>query len=496
MTTIDWHLYAEKKDLYVSQFIDGETVNCSGTTQIKKMSSHNGKLLYEFGAGNTESVDQAVACARRTFEEGSWRGLPIHQRKQVLQKLADLIETHKDDFALYECLDVGKPISQAIGDIYWAASVLRECAEAVDKISPPSSADGLNYLVRKPVGVVGAIVGWNFPLVLVAQKVGPALVMGNSVVLKPSEFSPLSASLLATLAVEAGVPPGVFNVVQGAGATVGAALARHPNVNLLTFTGSSATGKQLMVAAGQSNMKRLMLECGGKSPYIVFDDCPKDLDFIAQDIVDTAFRNQGQVCVAGTRLLIQESLKPTLLPKVQEYAAHLKPGDPLNPDTNFGPLINKTQFDKVFAYIDSGIQEGAQLIQGGKTVSVEAESNGNYLEPTIFDQVQPHHKIAREEIFGPVLSVFTFKGEDEAIQMANDSCYGLAAYVATENLGRTQRLSQQLNAGMIFIAGSSEPGDNFQFLGVEGHHESGFGHEGGLAGLLSYTVSSSMHLFI
>lgn len=499
MTLLDWHLRAKHTDLHVAHFIDGSHVDCIGVTQIKKLSPRDGCPLYQFGAGNTEIVEQAVICARQAFDNGPWRELPVQQRKQVLQKLADLIEAHKEDFALYDCLDVGKPISQALGDVAWAASVLRECAEGADKLSPSASIDGLNYQVRKPIGVVGAIVGWNFPLVLAAQKVGPALMMGNSLVLKPSEFSALSARLLATLAVEAGVPAGVFNVVQGAGPTVGAAMAHHADINLLTFTGSSATGKQLMQAAGQSNMKRLMLECGGKSPYIVFDDCPKDLDSIAQDIVDTAFSNQGQVCVAGTRLLIHENVKSQLLPKVMEYAAQLKPGDPLDPNTNFGALINKTQLDKVRAYIDSGINEGARLIQGGNAVSVNtggADNQGYYLEPAIFDQVQPHHKIAQEEIFGPVLSVFTFKDEAEAIRLANDTCYGLAAYAATENLGRAQRLGQQLNAGMISIIGSSTPADRFLFLGAEGHRESGFGHEGGLAGLLQYTASSSVHLFI
>ena len=305
---------------------------------------------------------------------------------------------------------------------------------------------------------------------------GPALVMGNSLVLKPSEYSALSATLLASLALEAGVPPGVFNVVQGAGATVGAALAHHNDVNLLTFTGSSATGKKMMIAAGQSNMKRLMLECGGKSPYIVFEDCPEDLDFIAQDIVETAFRNQGQVCVAGTRLLIHNSLKAPLLEKVKHYTAQLKPGDPLNPETNFGPLINKTQLDKVLAYIDSGITEGAELIYGGKPVSVDNDSShsqGYYLEPAIFDGVKPQHKIAREEIFGPVLSVMGFDNEAEAIQLANDSSYGLAAYAVTNNAGRIQRLGQQLNAGMVSVLGSTTPTDSFQFLGVEGHLNQG-----------------------
>lgn len=499
MVATDWIISAKNAKFFVKNFVNGDTIDCHGTELIRKFSPRDGSLLYTFGKGTKEVVDHAVACSREAFDDRRWSGLPVHQRKQVLQNLADLIEANKENFALYECLDVGKPISQALMDVSLAANILRECAEGVDKISASSAADGLNYQVRKPLGVVAAIIGWNFPLVLAAQKVGPALVMGNSLVLKPSEFSPLSSGLLVSLAMEAGVPAGVFNVVQGAGSTVGTTLAHHPNVNLLTFTGSSVTGKQMLLAAGQSNMKRLMLECGGKSPYIVFNDCPMNLDFIAQDIVGTAFRNQGQLCIAGTRVLIQESLKAQLLPKIQACTARLKPGDPLDPSTTFGPLINKTQLDKVLAYIDSGIKEGAQLIQGGKTITIDTDNSDNqgyYLEPTIFDQVKPQYKIAREEIFGPVLSIFTFKEEDEAIHMANDTCFGLAAYVATENLSRAKRLSQQLNAGLILIIGSSTPTSHFISLGLEGHRESGFGHEGGLAGLLQYTVSSSVHLLI
>ena len=350
MESMGWQCRAENIDLSVGHFINGEIVSCSGDNSITKKSPRDGSLLYQFAGGGGKEVNEAVSVSRQALDDGRWSSLSIQQRKIVIYKLAELVESHKEKFAFYESLDVGKPVDQSFSDISWATNILRECAEGADKLISSSSMDGLNYQVRKPIGVVAAIIGWNFPLVLAAQKVGPALVMGNSLVLKPSEYSALSATLLASLALEAGVPPGVFNVVQGAGATVGAALAHHNSVNLLTFTGSSATGKKMMIAAGQSNMKRLMLECGGKSPYIVFEDCPEDLDFIAQDIVETAFRNQGQVCVAGTRLLIHKNLKAPLLEKVKYYTAQLKPGDPLNPETNFGPLINKTQLDKVMAY--------------------------------------------------------------------------------------------------------------------------------------------------
>lgn len=499
MTTINWLECLQNASLGVRNVINGEAVECLGKERIKKYAPRDGSLLYELGEGRVEEVDQAVAHARQSFEDGRWSGLPVHQRKSVLYKLSDLLENHKEDLAFYECLDVGKSISQALVDVSIAINFLRQYAEGADKIFAPSITDGTTFTlqIRKPVGVVGAIIGWNFPLVLAVQKMGPALATGNSLVLKPSEFTSLSAGFLALLAIEAGVPPGVFNVVHGAGTTVGSALAQHPDVNLLSFTGSSATGKQMMIAAGQSNMKRLMLECGGKSPYIVFEDCPKDLDKIAASIVANTFDNQGEVCVASSRLLIHESLRDQLLPKVQALTAKLIPQDPLNPESTFGALINEAHLNKVLAYIDCGKQEGAKLIQGGKRVFVDtgdSDSQGYYLEPTIFDHVSPAHKIAQEEIFGPVLSVITFKDEAEAIKIANDTCYGLAAYVATESLSRAQRLSQCLSVGYVVIKGSSTPSGGGVEISLEGHRESGFGHEGGLAGLASYTVSTATYL--
>ena len=508
MTTINWSMRARDTDLRIRNFMEGDHVSHSvdnntivdlGENPVTKYSPRDGRLLYTFPAGDSTDVDRAVASARQAFENGSWRTLPCYQRKAVLTTLADLVETHKEELALLECLDVGKPISSALDDIAFVVGCLKSTAEMADKLRSASGADGGNfsYQLRKPIGVVAGIVGWNYPLVLAIQKIAPALVMGNSLVLKPSEFSSLSASRLAALAIEAGVPPGVFNVVHGRGTTVGAALAHHPDVDMLTFTGSSATGKQMMIAAGQSNMKRLMLECGGKSPYIVFDDCPDDLDFIAADIVETAFPNQGERCSAGTRLLIQESIKEKLLPKIIEHTKKIIPLDPLNPDTTFGALINETQLNKVLAYIDSGKEEGAELIYGGQRVEVTTEetaSQGYYLQPAIFDNVNPQQRIAQEEIFGPVLSIFTFKDEEEAIQLANNSSFGLAAYIATENLGRANRLAQSLDAGLIVIVGTASPSAGGIDLGVEPHKESGFGMEGGLAGLTAYTVSSSVHL--
>ena len=318
-TPINWHDRADELTITIRNFINGNWVECSGDKLITKHSPSTGNLLYSFNEGNSTDIDQAVDHARQAFNDGRWSNLSIPERKTVLNKLADLVEQHKETFALYESLDVGKPITAALHDdvLGRTVSTLRSSAEKVDKLFLSSSTDGsiLSYQQRKPVGVVGAIVGWNYPLTLAASKVGPALMMGNSLVLKPSEFTSLSAGFLAELAMEAGVPAGVFNVVNGRGATVGAALSSHMDVDLISFVGSSVTGKHIMAAAAQSNMKRVLLECGGKSPYIVYDDCLEDLDTIAAYIVGKAFPNQGALCVAGSRLLVQESIKEKLLPK-------------------------------------------------------------------------------------------------------------------------------------------------------------------------------------
>lgn len=501
MMDCDWHKRAKDTEIKIRNFINGQYIDDaisegqSGDV-ITKHSPRDGSLLYQFGAGSAEEVELAVDSALQAFLDGRWSEKSVHLRKAALQKLADLIELNKEELALYECLDVGKPISSALHvDIPYAAAILRNCAERADKLLCPSGVDGgmMSYQLRKPIGVVGAIVGWNFPLVLAALKAGPALVMGNSLVLKPSEYSSLSASRLAELAIEAGVPPGVFNVIHGAGSTVGDALAHHSKVGLLSFTGSTATGKKLMVASGQSNMKRLLLECGGKSPFIVFDDCPDDLDFIADFIVQQAFGNQGENCKAGSRLLVQSSIKDKLLAKVLKRAADIQPQDPLDMNTSFGALINADHMKKVLAHIETGIQEGGSLLLGGGRVNVETgtrSSNGYYVAPTIFDHVLPDHSIAQEEIFGPVLSVISFENEDEAIEIANNTCFGLQAYVSTQKLDRVQRLGRRLSCGNILILGSSSSAAGSVEIGGEPQRESGFGCELGMAGLMSYTVSS------
>ena len=398
-----------------------------------------------------------------------------------------------------ECLDVGKPITKALNDdIPRVLGALRGSANKAGQVLAPCGANGgaFAYQRRKPVGVVGGIAGWNYPLTLAASKVGPALMMGNSLVLKPSEFTSLSTQLLAQLALEAGVPPGVFNVVHGAGSTVGAALSAHPDVDLLSFVGSSATGKQIMRAAGQSNMKRLILECGGKSPYLVFDDCPDDLDRLATDIVAKAFPNQGALCVAGSRLIIQSGIKDTLMPLIVEKSRAIQAGDPLNTETTFGALINEAHLNKVLGYIDSGKAQGGQLLCGGQqTFPAGAQDlqKGFYIEPTIFDRVDANAKIAQEEIFGQVLYVISFDTEEEAIAIANNSTFGLSAYAATTNLARAQRLGQRLNTGTLVLKGSNQVSGGVD-IASDKHKQSGMGFSGGIEGLAAYTTTTTVHV--
>ena len=497
MTDINWHERLKNTPLSVRNLINGEFSAPQGDKIIEKYAPHNGSLLYSFGEGTAQEVDLAVASAREAFDDGRWRNKSVDERQAILNKLADLVEENSEQFGLFECLDVGKPIMMGVhDDVGRGVGGLRGAAAGLDNLLLPSGVSGndMAYQYRKPVGVVAGIVGWNYPLALAAGKIGPALAMGNSIVLKPSEFTSLSAIRLAELALEAGVPPGVINVVHGSGATVGAALSSHMDVDMITFTGSSATGKVIMAAAGNSNMKRVHLECGGKSANIIFEDCIADIDHVVASSVYWSFPNQGALCITGSRLLIQESIKDEFMAKMLEETAKIKPQDILDPSCEFGAMMNEAHMNKVLGYIDSGKSEGAKLLCGGNQVN--KDSGGFYIEPTIFDSVTMDHRIAREEIFGPVLSVFSFKDEAEALAIANDTRFALAAHVTTRDLGRAHRMGQQLNAGVIMISGSANGIGGFVDLGVEPQKESGMGFEGGRAGLEAYSVASSIHMFI
>jgi acyl-CoA reductase-like NAD-dependent aldehyde dehydrogenase len=484
--------------LEVRPFIEGRWVDSTSSEQWTKYSPRDGQPLMQFAVGSAEDVDRAVRSGRGAFEDGRWSDLPVARRSEVLLKWADSIGREAKSLAALDTLEVGKPIRDAEQiDLTLGSGVLRFNAVNADKASGtvvPAEPRSLCQTTRAPRGVVGAIVGWNFPLVLAIMKAGPALAAGNSLVLKPSELSSLSALRLAELALEAGVPEGVFNVVPGIGRTVGDELARHPDLDMLSFTGSTATGRQLMVSAGQSTMKPLLLECGGKSPNIVFDDCP-DLDAVADAVTARMYWNQGQVCTAGSRLLVQDSIKKQLLERIHARARALIPGDPFDPDTTCGPLISAPQMNKVLGYIQSGLEQGGKLLIGGKPT--RQETGGYFIETTIFDDVRPDMRIGQEEIFGPVLAVMTFRDAEEACKLANSTSYGLSATVWTRSISRIHLMMRKLRAGEIDIKATARPsaGPPFASMPLEPHKQSGIGVEGGIEGLQSYTILRAVKIY-
>ncbi len=448
----NWHDRVKTLSIRTQAFIGGRYVDAASGQTFDDVSPSNGKLLARVAAGDAPDIDKAVAAARQAFRKGSWTNMPPGKRKRILQKFADLILANRDELALLETLDMGKPIGDSTKvDIPAAAGAIRWYAEAIDKIYDevaPTSRDTLALITREPLGVVGAIVPWNFPLVMAAWKIGPVLAAGNSMVLKPSEKSPLTAIRVAELAVEAGIPEGVLNVVPGFGQTAGKALALHMDVDAVAFTGSTATGRQVMQYAGQSNMKRVSLECGGKSPNIVLGDY-ENLDRAATAAAFAIFFNQGEMCSAGSRLLVHESIKDAMLEKIQAVAKDMQPGDPLDPRTKLGAIVDDVQLKRVLGYIDAGREAGAQIRVGGRRV-LEA-TGGYYVEPTVFDQVRPQMSIAREEIFGPVLSTLTFRTVEEAIEIANDVIYGLAAAVWTRDITTAHKVARSLRAGTVYV---------------------------------------------
>jgi len=465
-------------------FIDGKYVPALSGRTFDCINPATGKVLTQVAACDKEDVDAAVASARKAFEAGVWSDLHPSQRKRVLVKFADKIREHLDELALLETLDMGKPIgdSRAI-DIPGSAKCIQWYGEAIDKLYDevaPTDPGALALVTREPLGVVAAVVPWNFPLMMAAWKLGPALAAGNTVVLKPAEQSPLTAIRIAELAIEAGLPAGVLNVVPGFGETAGQALGRHMDVDCVTFTGSHEVGKLFLKYAGESNMKRVSCECGGKTPNIIMADA-HDLDAAATAAAWGIFFNQGEVCNAGSRLLVDRRVKDRVLAKIKEVGDTLQPGDPLDPKTKMGAIVDANQLKRVMGYIDAGKKEGAALVYGGNQAN--EKSGGYFVAPTIFDAVKPQMRIAQEEIFGPVLSVISFDSEDEAVAIGNGTIYGLAAAVWTRDITKAHRAARKLRAGTVWV-NCFDHGDISVPFG--GYKQSGFGRDKSLHAIEKY----------
>ena len=465
--------------------INGQRVWSSTGACFDCISPVDGRLLTQVARCDAADIDAAVRAARAAFDDQRWCGLAPAERKRTMIRFADLLLAAGDELALTETLDMGKPIrhSRAV-DVNSAANCLRWYGEAVDKVYDeiaPTAHTALALITQEPVGVVGVIVPWNYPMIMAAWKIAPALAAGNSVVLKPSEKSPLTALRMADIALEAGIPAGVFNVVPGFGPEAGSPLALHMDVDCIAFTGSTRVGKQIHVMAGQSNLKRAWTELGGKSPNIVFADCP-DLDRAVAAAVGSIFFNQGESCNAPSRLFVEAGIKDRFLEKALALVPAYAPGNPLEPATVMGAIVDRAQMDTVLRFIQSGQQEGAALLAGGG--QAQPVAGGYYIEPTVFDGVRMDMTIAREEIFGPVLSVLSFTDAADVVRQANASVYGLQAAVWTRDINKAHGVARALRAGTVHVNQYDEDDITVPFGGFR---QSGVGRDKSLHAFDKYT---------
>ncbi|OJF91144.1 aldehyde dehydrogenase [Rhizobium sp. 58] len=486
-----WHDQAAKLSFEGRLFIDGDFRAAASGKMFESINPANGSVLAEVSRGDAADIDRAVASSLKTFKSGAWSRLAPRARMAIMLRFADLIEQHASDFALIDTLDMGKPITEMLTvDVPLAVNCFRFTAECIDKMQGTvgaTSPDVLSYVLRQPLGVVGCIVPWNYPLLMTAWKIAPALAAGNCVVLKPAEQSPLSALLLASLFMQAGAPAGVLNVVNGFGAEAGRALALHRDVEKIAFTGSVEIGKLMMVYSGQSNLKKVSTECGGKSPHVIMADAD-NLETAAWWAAMGIFGNQGEVCCAGSRILVQTSILPDFLDAFSAVAKKdYIPGDPLETTTTVGPMVTVEQQQRVLNYIGIGKQGGADCILGGGVP--EGLEAGAYVSPTIFTGVSNSMTIAREEIFGPVASIIPFDSYEDAVSIANDSNFGLAAGIWTSNLGTAHRFARDVEAGMVYINSYMNGDMQFPFGGWK---ESGNGRDKCMDALVSYTQTKSV----
>ena len=464
LTHEEYKAIEKSLDFPTNAFINGQFQSSKSGNTFETTNPATGKVIANIAACNSEDVDHAVTKAREAFDQGHWSKLHPSERKEGLIKLSKLIKRNIHELAVMESVDSGKPIRDCETiDLPETIACLLWHAEAVDKIydqTAPAGEDALGIIVREPVGVVGCVLPWNFPLLMMAWKIAPALAAGNSVIVKPAEQTSLTALRLAELAIDAGIPRGVLSVIPGMGPDVGEPIGLHPDVDMVSFTGSTETGRRFLRYSADSNLKKIVLECGGKNPAIVLDDA-EDLDLVAEHIINAAFWNMGENCSAASRLIVQENIKDALLEKMLAHLRDWKTGEPLDPSNYLGSLVDSEHFKKVTSYLKND-----NMITGGKT------EKPNYVLPTIFDHVDPNSKLAQEEIFGPILSVITVKTLDEAIAVANNTEYGLTASVFTANGKKAIRAARAIKAGTVTVNCYGE-GDMSTPFG--GYKQSGFG---------------------